>query len=267
MQTILVGVTVFVAMVLLLVAVLMTARARLVQSGEVLIVINDDPEKSIRTTAGRTLLSTLADQKIFIPSACGGKGTCGVCKVEVHDGGGTLLPTETSLVSRGEARAGVRLSCQVKVKQDMKIHVEDEIFGVRKWQCTVRSNDNVATFIKELILELPPGEEVPFRAGGYIQIERPEGTVAYRDFDIAPEYRADWDTHKLWELTSMTTESVQRAFSMANYPDERGIITLNVRIATPPPRTSGLPPGFMSSYIFNLKPGDEVVISGPFGEF
>jgi len=267
MQTILVGVTVFVAIVLLLVAVLMTARARLVQSGEVLILINDDPEKSIRTTAGRTLLSTLSDQKIFIPSACGGKGSCGVCKVEVRDGGGTLLPTETSFVSRGEARDGVRLSCQVKVKQDMSIHVDEEIFGVRKWQCTVRSNDNVATFIKELILELPPGEEVPFRAGGYIQIERPEGAVAYRDFDIAPEYRADWDTHKLWELTSTTTESVQRAFSMANYPDERGIITLNVRIATPPPRTSGLPPGFMSSYIFNLKPGDEVVISGPFGEF
>ena len=267
MLTIFVGVTVFVVLVLLMVGVLMGARSKLVQSGDVMIMINDDPEKAIHVKSGGTLLSTLAAEKIFIPSACGGKGSCGVCKVEVFEGGGSLLPTETSYVNRGEERAGVRLSCQVKVKQDMKIHVEENIFGVRRWQCKVRSNNNVATFIKELILELPEGEEVPFRAGGYIQIECPPHTVNYRDFDIAPEYRDEWDTYKLWDLTSTTDETVQRAYSMASYPAESGIIMLNVRIATPPPRTTGLPPGIMSSYIFGLKPGDEVTISGPFGEF
>jgi Na+-transporting NADH:ubiquinone oxidoreductase subunit F len=267
MLTILVGVTTFLVLVMLMVLVLMGARAKLVPSGEVMILINGDPDKAIRTKSGGTLLNTLANEKIFVPSACGGKGSCGVCKVEVFEGGGTLLPTETSYVSRGEERAGVRLSCQVKVKQDMKIHVEESIFGVRKWNCKVRSNENVATFIKELVLELPDGEEVPFRAGGYIQIECPPHVADYKDFDIAPEYRADWDTYKLWELKSVVTEPVQRAYSMANYPEERDIIMLNVRIATPPPRTTGLPPGIMSSYIFNLKPGDDVVISGPFGEF
>lgn len=267
MLTIVVGVTTFLILVLLMVAVLMGARAKLVQSGEVMILINGDPDKSIRTKSGGTLLNTLAEQKIFIPSACGGKGSCGVCKVEVFEGGGTLLPTETSYVSRGEERAGVRLSCQVKVKQDMKIHVEESIFGVRRWNCKVRSNDNVATFIKELVLELPDGEEVPFKAGGYIQIECPPHVVDYSDFDVAPKFRDDWDTYKLWELKSVVNETVQRAYSMANYPDERDIIMLNVRVATPPPRTTGLPPGIMSSYIFDLKPGDDVVISGPFGEF
>lgn len=267
MLTILVGVTTFLVLVLIMVLVLMGARAKLVSSGDVTILINGDPEKTVHTKAGGSLLSTLAAEKIFIPSACGGKGTCGVCKVEVHEGGGSLLPTETSFIGRGEARAGVRLSCQVKVKQDMKIHVEDSIFGVRKWNCKVRSNNNVATFIKELVLELPEGEEVPFRAGGYIQIESPPHIANYSDFDIEPEYRDDWDTYKLWELKSVVTEPVQRAYSMANYPEERDIIMLNVRVATPPPRTTGLPPGIMSSYIFNLKPGDDVVISGPFGEF
>jgi len=267
MLTILVGVTAFVVLVLLLVAVLMGAKARLVQSGDVLIVVNDDPNKTLHAKSGGTLLSTLADQKIFVPSACGGKGSCGVCKVEVLEGGGSLLPTETGWVTRGEAREGVRLSCQVKVKQDMKIHLDEAIFGVRKWHCRVRSNDNVATFIKELVLELPTGEEVPFRAGGYIQIECPPHTVHYKDFDIGPEYREDWDAFKLWDLTSTTSESVQRAYSMASFPLESDIIMLNVRIATPPPRTTGIPPGIMSSYIFSLKPGDEVVISGPYGEF
>lgn len=267
MFTIVVGVTVFLTLVLLMVAVLLGARSRLVSSGDVLIVVNDDPAKSLHAKAGGTLLSTLADQKIFVPSACGGKGSCGVCKVEVLAGGGSLLPTETSHVSRGEARAGVRLSCQVKVKQDMKIHLEDSIFGVRQWRCRVRSNHNVATFIKELVLELPAGEEVPFRAGGYIQIECPPHRVHYKDFDIGAEYREDWDALKLWALTSATSEPVSRAYSMANYPLENDIIMLNVRVATPPPRTTGLPPGIMSSYIFNLKPGDEVVISGPYGEF
>ena len=267
MLTILVGVTTFLVLVLLMVAVLMGAKARLVQSGDVMILVNNDPTKSLRAKSGGTLLSTLAEQKIFVPSACGGKGSCGVCKVEVLEGGGSLLPTETGWVNRGEARAGVRLSCQVKVKQDMKIHLDEDIFGVKQWRCRVRSNDNVATFIKELILELPAGEAVPFRAGGYVQIECPPHTVHYKDFDIDPKYRDDWDAFKLWDLTSSSDDVVQRAFSMANFPLESDIIMLNVRVATPPPRTTGIPPGIMSSYIFSLKPGDEVTISGPFGEF
>jgi Na+-transporting NADH:ubiquinone oxidoreductase subunit F len=267
MVTIGIGVFTFLLVVLALVAVLMVAKARLVSSGEVAIGINDDPERTLRTRSGGTLLGTLADNNVFIPSACGGKGTCGVCKVTVREGGGSLLPTEVSHISRGQARDGVRLSCQVKIKGDMKIALPEEIFGVRQWRCKVRSNDNVATFIKELILELPEGEAVPFRAGGYIQIECPPHVVKYKDFDIAPEYRDDWDAFGLWELESRVNEPVQRAYSMANYPDEADIIMLNVRIATPPPRTTGVPPGIMSSYIFGLKPGDEVVISGPFGEF
>ena len=267
MNTVLLGVVMFSVVILSLVAILMVARKRLVASGDVSILINDDPDKALTTNAGSTLLNTLADNKIFIPSACGGQGTCGVCKVHVYEGGGALLPTETSHVSRGEAREGVRLSCQVKVKEDMKIGLEEEVFGVRKWECTVRSNHNVATFIKELILELPQGEEVPFRAGGYIQIECPPHVVNYEDFDVEEEYRADWDQFKLWGLTSKVDEDVSRAYSMANYPGEHGIIMLNVRIATPPPRQMDLPPGKMSSYIFNLKPGDKVTISGPYGEF
>lgn len=267
MLTIVVGVTVFLVLVLMMVGVLLVAKARLVASGDVLILVNDSPDKTLHVKAGGTLLSTLAEQKIFIPSACGGKGTCGVCKVEVHAGGGSMLPTETGHISRGEAREGLRLSCQVKVKQDMKIQLEDAIFGVRQWRCRVRSNNNVATFIKELVLELPEGETVPFRAGGYVQIEVPPHALSYRDFDIGPQYRDDWDALKLWDLTSTSTETVQRAFSMANFPLESDIIMLNVRVASPPPRTTGLPPGIVSSYIFGLKPGDEVTISGPFGEF
>jgi Na+-transporting NADH:ubiquinone oxidoreductase subunit F len=267
MTTITVGVVVFLVLVMMLVAVLLAARARLVSSGEVSIFVNDDPSKTIKARSGGTLLNTLADKKIFIPSACGGKGSCGVCKVEVSEGGGALLPTEASHVKRGEARRGVRLSCQVKLKGDMKIHLEESIFGVRQWRCKVRSNDSVATFIKELVLELPKGEAVPFRAGGYIQIECPPHTVEYKNFDIAERFRDEWDKYKLWDLVSTTKEPVTRAYSMANYPLESDIIMLNVRIATPPPGTTGVPPGIMSSYIFNLKPGDEVTISGPFGEF
>ena len=267
MLTIILGVVVFVVVIVALVVVLMIAKSKLVTSGDVTITVNDDPDKAIVTAAGDTLLNTLSAQKIFIPSACGGKGTCGVCKVEVHEGGGALLPTETSHVSRGEARDGVRLSCQVKVKQDMKIEVEPEIFNVRKWRCTVRSNRNVATFIKELVLELPEGEEVPFRAGGYIQIECPPHEVRYADFDIEEEYREDWDKFDMWRFVSKVDEPVSRAYSMASYPEEKDIIMLNVRIASPPPNMPDVPPGIMSSYIFGLKPGDEVTISGPFGEF
>ena len=262
------GVTVFVGVILSLVSLLMVARQQLVPSGEVEILVNDDPDHAIHAPAGGTLLSTLAESKIFIPSACGGKGTCGVCKVNVVEGGGAILPTETGHISRGEARDGCRLACQVKVKDDMKIEVPAEIFSVRKWRCKVRSNRNVATFIKELVLELPEGEDVPFRAGGYIQIECPPHTVDYTDFDIDEEYRPDWDQFNLWRYKSVVTKPVTRAYSMANYPDEHGIITLNVRIASPPPRgPEGIPPGVMSSYMFGLEPGDGVTISGPFGEF
>ncbi len=267
MLTVLTGVSTFLLLVLALVGLLMVARSRLVSTGEVTIRINDDQDRSLHVASGSTLLSTLAQQQIFVPSACGGKGTCGVCTVEVLEGGGALLPTETSHVSPGEARRGVRLSCQVKVKQDMAIHIDENIFGVRRWKCKVRSNDNVATFIKELILELPPGETVPFRAGGYVQIEAPPHEVHYDRIDVPVEYREDWETFGLFKLHSTSSETVQRAYSMANYPEEHDIIMLNVRVATPPPRTSGLPPGLMSSFIFNLKPGDEVTISGPFGEF
>ena len=264
MSTILLGVFMFTFLIIALVAVLTFAKNKLVSSGNVNILIND--EKTLTVPAGGTLLNTLANNKIFIPSACGGKGSCGVCKVDVIEGGGAMLPTETSHISRGAAREGCRLSCQVKVKQDMKIHVEPEVFSVRRWMCTVRSNHNVATFIKELILELPAGESVPFRAGGYIQITAPPHHVKYSNFDIEPEYRDAWDAFKLWKIESKVDEPVERAYSMANYPDERGIIMLNVRVATPPPRMD-VPPGKMSSWIFNLKPGDKAEIAGPFGEF
>lgn len=267
MLTIIVGVAAFTVLVVGLVAILLVAKSRLVASGDVQIIINDDPEKALTTAAGGTLLNTLANNQLFIPSACGGKGSCGVCKVTVREGGGTLLPTEEGHVSRGEAREGCRLACQVKVKEDMKIELPAEVFSVQKWECTVRSNDNVATFIKELVLELPPGEAVPFRAGGYIQIEAPPHLANYKDFEIPTEYRGDWDKFNLWQFVSKVDEPVMRAYSMANYPEERGIIMLNVRIASPPPRQPDVPPGQMSSYIFNLKPGDKVTISGPYGEF
>jgi len=267
MQIILLGVLMFSGVVLSLVILLMIARSRLVATGNVKVNINDDPENSFEAPAGSTVLGTLAAQKIFIPSACGGKGTCGVCKVEVHEGGGAMLPTETGHINRGEARDGWRLACQVKVKEDIKLGIEPEIFNVRKWQCKVISNKGVATFIKELVLKLPEGEEVPFRAGGYIQIECPPHTVHYKDYIIEDEYRADWDKFNLWQFVSKVDEEVSRAYSMASYPLEKDIIMLNVRIASPPPRMPNVPPGKMSSYIFNLKPGDEVTISGPFGEF
>jgi len=267
MMTVLLGVAMFSFVILSLVVVLLAARARLVALGDVTITINEDPDKTLETQAGGSLLSTLAANKIFIPSACGGKGTCGVCRVTVLQGGGALLPTETAHISRGEAREGLRLACQVKVKQDLRIQLPPEVFDVRRWECTVRSNRNVATFIKELVLELPAGESVPFRAGGYIQVECPPHEVQYAAFDIDQEYRADWDKFDLWRYVSKVQEPVTRAYSMANYPLESDIIMLNVRIASPPPRMPDVPPGQMSSFIFSLKPGDKVTISGPFGEF
>ncbi len=268
MITVLLGVAMFTGVIVSLVAILMVAKNKLVSGGEVRIGINGDEDNALTVPAGGTLLNTLAERKIFIASACGGKGSCGVCKVTVCDGGGAMLPTEASHINRGEAREGVRLSCQVKVKQDMEIRVPDEVFSVRRWNCRVRSNDNVATFIKELVLELPEGESVPFRAGGYIQISCPPHTIEYKDFEVDDEYRPDWDKFNLWRYVSTVEEPVERAYSMANYPEELGMIMLNVRVASPPPRApEGTPPGKMSSYIFSLKPGDDVEIAGPFGEF
>lgn len=268
MTTVALGVFMFTFVIVSLVAFLMVARSKLVATGNVSIIVNDDASNALGTMAGGTLLGTLAAEKIFIPSACGGKGSCGVCKVNVTEGGGAMLPTEISHINRGEAREGCRLACQVKIKGDMQIEVPAEIFDVRKWVCKVRSNRNVATFIKELVLELPPGDEVPFRAGGYIQIESPPHIVQYKNFDIDSDYREDWDKFDMWRYVSKVDEEVTRAYSMANYPEERGMIMLNVRVASPPPRLpEGTPPGKMSSFIFNLKPEDEVTISGPFGEF
>jgi Na+-transporting NADH:ubiquinone oxidoreductase subunit F len=268
MYTILLGVAMFTAVILLLVMLLLAAKATLVSSGNVSIIINDDASKAITVPAGGTLLGTLANNKIFIPSACGGKGSCGVCKVHVREGGGSMLPTELNHISRGQAREGCRLSCQVKVKSNMKIELEPSIFSVRQWNCEVLSNKNVATFIKELILKLPEGDEVPFRAGGYVQLLCPPHTVNYKDFDIDPEYRADWDKYNLWRYTSGCTEPIERAYSMANFPLEKGVLKFNIRVATPPPRApEGTPPGIMSSYTFSLKPGDKITVSGPFGEF
>ena len=259
------GVLMFTLVVLALVFLILGARTQLVASGPVKIMINE--QKEIEIPAGGKLLGALADAGVFVSSACGGGGTCAQCKVKVHDGGGDILATEKDHINKKEAAEGERLSCQVAVKTDMTVEVPAEAFDTKKWVCKVRSNRNVATFIKELILELPPGEEVAFKSGGYIQIECPPHTVHYKNFDIEEEYREDWDKHNVWQYTSVVDEEVVRAYSMANYPGETGIIMLNVRVASPPPRIPDAPPGKMSSWIFDLKPGDEATISGPYGEF
>ena len=262
------GVLVFTLVVLTLVIIILFAKYRLVASGDISILVNGDESKKIITQAGSSLLNTLSEAKIFVSSACGGGGSCAQCKVNVLEGGGDPLPIEKGQMSRKEMMEGCRLSCQVKVKNDMKIEVDPEFFSVREWKCKVRSNSNVATFIKELVLELPKGEEVPFRAGGYIQIKCPPHLVEYKNFYVEDEYKPDWDKFDIWRYKSEVKEELTRAYSMANYPEEKGIIMLNVRVATPPPRMpENTPPGKMSSFIFNLKPGDEVMISGPFGEF
>jgi Na+-transporting NADH:ubiquinone oxidoreductase subunit F len=266
MTEIALGVVLFTAIVLALVGLILLARQRLVAQGSVPIVVNE--RRTIESPVGGKLLGALADAGLYVSSACGGGGTCGQCKVKVLEGGGTLLPTEASHITRRDAHAGTRLACQVAVKQAMKIEVPREVFGVRKWACKVRSNESVATFIKELVLELPQGEKLDFRAGGYIVIECPPHRLNFRDFDIAERYRPDWDRYNLWRYVSETKESVSRAYSMANFPLESDIIMLNVRIATPPPQAEdSVPPGIMSSYIFSLKAGDTVTVSGPFGEF
>lgn len=262
------GVGMFVAIIMALVVIILMARAKLVNTGKVNININENPDNNISVEAGGKLLQTLAGEGIFLSSACGGGGSCGQCRCKVISGGGDILPTEESHFTQGEIRDGMRLACQVAVKQDMKIEIDPEFFDVKKWECTVISNDNVATFIKELTLKIPEGEVVPFRAGGYVQLEAPPHTVHYKDFDIAPEYHEDWDNFNLWRYTSTVDEPVIRAYSMANYPEEKGIIKFNIRIASPPPRgPEGIPPGKMSSYVFSLKPGDKITVSGPYGEF
>jgi len=261
---------VFLLVILLLVIMLLIAKRYLVSSGDVTITING--EKELVTEAGSTLLSTLSRESIFLPSACGGGGSCAQCRCQVEEGGGEILPTETVHFTRKEIKDNWRLGCQVKVKNDMSIKIDEAILGVKKWECEVISNNNVATFIKELIVKLPDGEQLNFIPGGYIQIDVPEYDIKFSDFVVEDRFRADWDKMKLWNLTCKNDEETMRAYSMANYPAEGDIIMLNVRIATPPfDRVNGgfqkVKPGLCSTYIFNLKPGDKVMVSGPFGDF
>ncbi|HEM6845722.1 NADH:ubiquinone reductase (Na(+)-transporting) subunit F [Providencia rettgeri] len=267
MEIIILGVVMFTLIVLVLTGLILFAKSKLVNTGNIKVEVNGDPDKSFEAPAGDKLLGMLSNQGIFVSSACGGGGSCGQCRVKIKEGGGDILPTELSHINKREAKEGCRLACQVNVKQDLKIELPEEIFGVKKWECEVISNDNKATFIKELKLKIPEGEVVPFRAGGFIQIECPAHVVKYEDFDVPEEYREDWDKFNLFRYVSEVKEPTVRAYSMANYPEEHGIIMLNVRIATPPPRNPDVPPGIMSSYIWSLKPGDKVTISGPFGEF
>lgn len=265
LNELIIAVVVFLVLMLSMVALTLIARSKLVQSGDVNITING--EKTITVPAGGKLLQTLSASNIFLSSACGGGGTCAQCRCVVKSGGGEILPTEESHFTKHEIREGFRLSCQTPVKQNMQIQVPEEVFGVKKWECTVVSNPNVATFIKELTLALPEGEDVNFRAGGYVQLECPPHVVNYKDFDIDEEYRGDWDKFNLWRFVSKVDEDVIRAYSMANYPEEKGLVKFNIRIATPPPGKDGIAPGQMSSWVFNLKPGDKVTVYGPFGEF
>jgi Na+-transporting NADH:ubiquinone oxidoreductase subunit F len=263
MLTVIAGVAVFTVVIVALVGVLTLVESALVKKGKVKILVND--EKTIEVETGQTLLSALAGEKLFLPSACGGGGTCAMCKCRVFEGGGNILPTETGHINRVAAKENWRLGCQVKVRQNMKIAVPEEIFSIKKFVATVRSNDNVATFIKELVLDLP--DVLHFQSGGYIQIYIPPYEIDYKNFEIAKEYHADWDKYNLWRYHASNKEEVFRAYSMANHPAEGNRVMLNVRVATPPPRLPDAPPGIASSYIFNLKPGDKVTISGPYGEF
>jgi Na+-transporting NADH:ubiquinone oxidoreductase subunit F len=259
------GVSCFLALQLLLVTIIVVAKRTLLPSGEITIQINED--KKFQTKPGGKLLTTLSEEGIILSSACGGGGSCGQCRCIVKEGGGSILPTEKGQINNRDAKKGVRLSCQVAVKRDLKIVVPPEMLEARKWQCKVISNNNVATFIKELVIGLPEGDTVNFKAGGYIQIEVPPHTLEYQNFEIDERFLSDWTKFKMFQYKSHVYNPVTRAYSMANYPGEKGIIKLNVRIASPPPGQTELPPGQVSSYIFNLQPGDEVTISGPFGEF
>jgi Na+-transporting NADH:ubiquinone oxidoreductase subunit F len=259
------AVALFSAVIIGLVTILTVARSQLVAQGQVTVTINGEKEEKV--APGQTLLSAMAAQKIFIPSACGGGGTCAMCKCKITEGGGDVLPTEVGQLSLKERKTNVRLACQVKVKNDMKIELPEEIFGVQKFDGIVVSNDNVATFIKELVVRLPPGVEMDFESGGYIQIDVPKYKCKFSDFEVADEYRPDWDHFKLWDIEAKNDEDgVFRAYSMANHPAEGNIVMLNIRIATPP-RGMDVPPGLCSSYVFNLKAGDTITLSGPYGEF
>ena len=267
---VLISIAVFLIVVLIPVTVLVIVRKKLAPQGKVKININD--EKEIEVEPGNSLLGTLANEQIFLPSACGGGGSCGMCRCQVLEGGGTILPTETGFFSRKEQQDNWRLGCQVKVREDMKIHINPQIFGIKKWECEVVSNRNVATFIKEFVVKLPEGEHLKFLSGGYIQIDVPAIDVNYKDIDVDEEYRADWEKFGMFDLVMHNPEPQFRAYSMASYPAEDNIIMLNVRIATPPfDRVNGgfmkVNPGVCSSYIYSLKPGDKVTISGPYGEF
>lgn len=265
---VLTGVIALTGVIVLLVVVLMFCESKLVRKGNVRLLINDDAARSPTVAVGSNLLLALSTQQLFLPSACGGKGSCAMCKCQVLEGGGDILPSERTHISRSEARAGWRLACQVKVRGPMKLRVPEQVFGIRKWECTVRSNRNVATFIKELVLDMPPGEAIDFQSGGYIQIDVPpyQG-LAYSSFDVEPEYRPDWDKFKFWDLVANNAEPCFRAYSMANHPAEGNKVMLNIRIASPPPKQMTLPPGVCSSYTFALKQGDKISISGPYGEF
>ncbi len=265
-QTVLLSVLIFSGIIIILISLLSFVESKVAQKGDCKIYINDEKEP-ISVAGGGNLLATLSEQKIFLPSACGGGGTCAMCKCQVLEGGGDILPTETGLITRAEQKDQVRLSCQVKIREDMRIKIPEEVFKIQKFDCKVRSNHNVATFIKELVIELPKDKTLDFEAGGYIQIDIPPYKLQYSEFDIEQEYHPDWDTYKLWDIKAENDEPIYRAYSMASHPAEEGIVMLNVRIATPPPRDMTLPAGKASSYIFNLKPGDPVVISGPYGEF
>ncbi len=256
---------VFVGIIFVLILLLTFVESKVANKGDCNITINNEKEPLV-VSGGRTLLTALSGNKIFLPSACGGGGTCAMCKCQILEGGGDILQTEKGLIPRGEQKKHVRLACQVKVRNDMKIRIPDEIFKIQKFDCTVRSNNNVATFIKELVIELPAGQKLDFEAGGYIQIDIPPYKLSYKEFDIEEEYRPDWEKYALWDLNAENDEPIFRAYSMASYPAENDIVMLNVRIATPPPDTH-FPAGKASSYIFNLKPGDKVTISGPYGEF
>ncbi len=264
------SIVVFLAIILLLVSILLYAKKKLTPQGDVKITVNG--EKEIITSPGSTLLSTMSAEKIFLPSACGGGGTCGMCECQVTSGGGTILPTEAPFFSRKQQLNNYRLACQVKVREDMEIQIPAEIFGIKKWECTVISNDSVATFIKEFVVQLPEGEAMEFRSGGYIQIDVPKITVDFKDMIVGDEYKEDWDKFKMWDLTMKNPEPIYRAYSMANSPAEGNIVMLNIRIATPPfdRKTGGfmnVNPGICSSYIYSRKPGDKVMVSGPYGEF
>ncbi len=263
---VIVSTTVFTLIIVLLVAILTFIKEKVVTSADCKVFVNEET-KPLVVSSGANLLLTLANQKIFLPSACGGGGSCAMCKCQVLEGGGSILPTETGHLNRRQQKEHYRLACQVKVRNDMKIRIPQEVFHIQKFDCMVKSNRNVATFIKELVLELPKGQILDFKAGGYIQIDIPTYKLSYKDFNIEKEFHADWDKFNLWDLKALNDEPIFRAYSMANHPGEKGVVMLNVRVATPPPNDMGLPPGKSSSYIFGLKSGDKVTISGPYGEF